>query len=88
MLESKIQAAFIKKLKASGAYYVKIISASTSGHPDILALANGRLHAYEIKSKSGTMSEMQKYRRGQILACGGDYTIIREVQNADTIRKI
>lgn len=56
MKESALQTKILKRL--SNCYHVKIVVASTAGHPDIIACVNSKFVAIECKSDSGEQSEL------------------------------
>ena len=60
--ERQIQDKIIKKLKSEGFFVTKLISTSTNGIADILAIKNGIAKFVEVKRKDGKLSEIQKYR--------------------------
>ena len=61
-MESKIQAKIIKKLEQQGYFVLKIIRCNKNGCPDLLALKDGRCFFVEVKTETGVLSEIQKYR--------------------------
>lgn len=73
MTEQQIQTKIIKYLESQGAYVVKVISASKSGVPDILACKDGRFYGIEVKTpktKTNT-SKLQDYNLQKIKDAGG-----------------
>lgn len=83
MKESKLQTAILKKLKPY--YHIKIISASTAGHPDIVMCKEGRAIFIECKSDTGKLSALQEYQRDEIIKSGGIYILARSVEDVDRI---
>jgi hypothetical protein len=76
MTERQVQSNFLDRLKKSGIYYVKIISASTAGHPDCIVCKDSRFEAYEFKSDTGRLSPLQAYMHDKIRANGGQITVV------------
>jgi Holliday junction resolvase len=89
--ERAIQDRFVKALKDAGIYHIKIISASTSGHPDCIACIKGKFVSFEFKSDTGRVSPLQKYRHDQIRQSGGIVFVVnsKNIQTViDFIRRI
>ena len=66
MTERYVQTQVLKALKERNFYHVKIVSASTSGHPDCIACIGGVFVAIEFKSDCGKLSSLQIYRLSEI----------------------
>ena len=81
MREQAIQTAITKYLDKRGAYWVKIVSASKSGVPDILACVAGRLVGLEVKTATGRPSELQLYNIEKIQKAGGIAGVVRSVED-------
>ncbi|NBP66131.1 MAG: VRR-NUC domain-containing protein [Bacteroidetes bacterium] len=63
MKESKIQAKKIKELESMGYYVIKLMKTNKNGIPDLIAIPKGsNVEFFEIKTSSGVLSELQKYR--------------------------
>lgn len=70
-MESKIQAKIIKKLEANGYYVIKLMKTNKNGIPDLVAIPkNCNAVFYEIKSKSGTTSQLQNFRIKELTDLG------------------
>ena len=54
-----------------------------TGDPDMVMCYRGRYVALECKSSVGTLSEIQKHRREQILAAGGRYEVARTNEDVE-----
>ena len=80
MREQAIQTAITKYLDKRGAYWVKIVTASKSGVPDILACVEGRLVGLEVKTATGRPSELQLYNIEKIKKAGGIAGVVRSVE--------
>jgi Holliday junction resolvase len=70
MKESEIQHQIIKYLESAGWYPVKIIQSNKNGWPDLQAHKAGYTIFIEVKSESGQLSELQKYRHKQLTQFG------------------
>jgi len=80
--EQDIQTAIIKGLESRGAYVVKVIKASKSGVPDVLACLDGKFIALEVKTIKGKVSPIQEYHVQKVLCAGGICGIVRSVDEA------
>lgn len=70
--EQQIQKRIQDKLKARGAWVIKVISANRNGCPDILACLDGQFIAIEVKRPgSGRVSVLQRIQIDRINAAGG-----------------
>ena len=76
-LESKIQTAIIKKLRARGCYVVKVITASRNGVPDLLVCHQGRFYGIEVKAPGGKVSAVQAANLQRITENGGVALVAR-----------
>ena len=76
--EQQIQSKRIKQLEAEGYYVIKIIKANKNGLPDILALhpTKGILFC-EVKTETGVLSELQKFRLKELQQYGFDVQVLR-----------
>jgi Holliday junction resolvase len=70
MKEQQIQAKRIKQLEAEGYYVLKLSKTNKNGIPDILAIKEGEILFSEIKTPSGKLSEIQKYRIKELESYG------------------
>ena len=70
MKEQQIQSKRIKQLEAEGYYVLKLIKTSKNGIPDILAIKEGEILFSEIKTPTGKLSEIQKYRIKELESYG------------------
>jgi hypothetical protein len=67
MLESKIQAKLIKKLKADGYYVIKLSVTNIPGIPDLIAIPKGcNVEFYEVKQKDKKPRPLQLFRAKEI----------------------
>jgi len=60
--EGKIQKKITDHLKKDGWFVTKLIQTSTNGIPDVLAVRPGQCLFIEVKTPTGRLSEIQKYR--------------------------
>ena len=61
MKESTLQTKIVKRLKENGWFVTKLISTSTPGICDLMAIRKGVVIMLEIKTDKGMVSELQKY---------------------------
>tara|TARA_R110000822_G_scaffold18852_8_gene61878 strand:+ start:845 stop:1084 length:240 start_codon:yes stop_codon:yes gene_type:complete len=67
MTEQQIQSKLIKELESQGYYVIKLIKTNKNGIPDILAIPKkSDVKFYEVKTKVGKVSELQKYRHKEL----------------------
>ncbi len=71
MSEQKLQAKIIKYINACGGYTVKVVTASRSGVPDILACHNGKFYGIEVKIGNNKPSALQVANLELIAKAGG-----------------
>jgi len=63
MKEQQIQSKRIKQLEAEGYYVIKLISTNKNGIPDLIAIPpNSGVLFSEVKTPTGMVSELQKFR--------------------------
>jgi hypothetical protein len=74
MREAVIQRQIIEYIERLGFYVVKIIQCNKNGFPDLMVLIAGSAIFIEVKSATGKVSELQKYRHQQLIEIG--YPII------------
>lgn len=77
-------------LKDHGAWFLKTWSngVQRAGVPDILVCYKGRFIALELKTKSGRVSELQKYEIERIRKAGGHAVVLRdETDDFDLFKK-
>lgn len=74
MREAVIQRQIIEYIERLGFYVVKIIQCNKNGFPDLMVLIRGSAIFIEVKTPTGKVSELQKYRHKQLTDLG--YPII------------
>tara|TARA_R100000935_G_scaffold14312_2_gene28671 strand:+ start:15 stop:254 length:240 start_codon:yes stop_codon:yes gene_type:complete len=63
MTEQQIQKKRIKELEAEGYYVIKLVMTNKNGIPDLIAIPpNCGVLFSEVKTPTGKVSELQKYR--------------------------
>ena len=63
MTEQQIQAKRIKELEAEGYYVIKLMKTNKNGIPDLIAIPKDCDVLFsEVKTKRGSVSQLQKYR--------------------------
>jgi len=68
--ESDIQFDIIKWLESDGWYVVKHIQTNKNGFPDLSAYKHGFCIFIEVKTPTGKVAELQKYRHKQLAQFG------------------
>jgi Holliday junction resolvase len=61
MKESLIQGAIRAHLITEGWFVVKLINTSKPGMPDLMAIKDGKVVFFEVKTGTGYVSKLQKY---------------------------
>lgn len=87
MKEQLIQHKIIKYLESKGIYVVKVIQASKSGVPDLLACIKGRFVALEVKKPDtvNNTSKLQVYNLKKIKESGGQGYVVCSVEEVKNI---
>jgi len=97
--ENKVQSAVLRRLKKAGIFCwrqnnLAIFDPKMNGYrahnglkgvPDILAIINGKFTGFEIKTPKGRQSADQKLFENRCKRNGGDYYLIRSVDDLDAI---
>lgn len=95
--EREIQKTIIDYLsvmeKMGGLYFVRVGSGAIhtaegryfksgkAGAPDIIVLYKGKYVALEVKTESGKLSSDQLKTKEMIIKCGGDYQVVRSLDD-------
>jgi Holliday junction resolvase len=80
MKEQQIQAKRIKQLEAEGYYVIKLIKTNKNGIPDIIAIPpNADVLFSEVKTETGKLSELQKYRLKELEKHGFKTEVFRGI---------
>lgn len=61
--------AYLKKL--DGCFHFKVVMANCNGIPDVIGCYKGKFFAFELKSKTGQPSKLQKVMMRKINNAGG-----------------
>jgi len=82
MTEQQIQKKITTYLESQGCYVVKVISASKSGVPDILACYEGVFIGIEVKKPStiNTVTKLQEYNLDKIREADGHSLVAWNVE--------
>lgn len=64
--EGKAQSRIKKFLQKEGWYVIKIISASPTGLPDLIAFKKENILWTEVKTETGKLSKLQEFRHKEI----------------------
>jgi Holliday junction resolvase len=83
MKESEIQKRIKERLERNGYWVTKLIQTTTNGIPDIMAIKNGNVIFLEVKTPSGSVSELQKFRLDQLNTFGVFAAVVRSVEDID-----
>jgi len=76
MTEQDIQSKIIKRMEAQGWYTLKLMQTNKVGIPDIIAIKASEVTKFiEVKSAKGVLSEVQKYRLGELRSRGFDVSV-------------
>jgi len=71
MKEQQIQSKRIKQLEAEGYYVIKLTKTNKNGIPDLVAIPpNSGVLFSEVKTPTGVVSELQKFRLKELEAHG------------------
>ena len=82
--ENEIQSAIREYLRMRGWYVIRIQQGMGAhrGLSDLIAVKDGRVVFAEIKTPRGRLSEYQERFREEIAAHGGEYAVLRSVEDA------
>ena len=83
--ESKIQTDIMNYLKSLGMYVVKTMVTNSRGTPDILACHEGTFIGIEVKTSTGTPTDLQVYTIDKINEAKGVAGICRSVEDAEAL---
>lgn len=80
--EGALKTAIRKHLSKQGIYWVSVQAGpgAKPGDPDIIMCLNGRFIGIEAKAKRGVQSPIQVRREEEIKASGGEYCIVRDIE--------
>lgn len=81
MSEQQLQAKIIKYIFGIGGYTVKVVTATKSGIPDILACINGKFFAFEVKLPGNKPHALQIANIELIKASGGIAAVVYSLED-------
>jgi Holliday junction resolvase len=94
MRESILQGKIRAHLITEGWFVVKLINTSKPGMPDLMAIKDGKVIFFEVKTNTGYLSKLQKY----IIDCINDagvkaYVVrtleqVKQILNGELLRNI
>lgn len=77
MLESRIEALLVRKIKQAGGWALKLVSPGNSGVPDrLVLLPGGRIFFVELKTDTGRLSPLQEFVHGRLRRLGMDVQVL------------
>lgn len=79
MRESLIQGAIRAHLINEGWFVVKLINTSKPGMPDLMAIKDGKVIFFEIKTDKGRVSKLQEHHIEGLNAMGVPAHVVRSV---------
>jgi Holliday junction resolvase len=86
MTEKQIVEKIVKHLRAQGFWVLKVHGGGfqTAGLPDLLAVRNGRLFAFEVKKPGGQPTKLQAKRLAELEAAGAAAVGVTSVEEVAT----
>ena len=85
MKESITQGRIRAFLINSGYYVVKLINTSKPGIPDLMAIKDGKVIFFEVKSAKGQTSKLQDYQMDQLREYGAEAYVVRGVDEVKAL---
>jgi Holliday junction resolvase len=70
MKEQQVQSKIIKRLEDQGWYVIKLIKTNKNGIPDLVAFKDNDFQFIEVKTETGKLSELQKFRIEELKSKG------------------
>ena len=83
MKESTLQTKIVKRLKEHGWFVTKLISTSTPGICDLMAIRKGTVIMLEVKTDKGVVSELQKYMIEKLNKMGVFARVVTCIEDID-----
>ena len=78
MTEQQIQSKKIKQLEKEGYYVIKLVKTNKNGIPDLIAIPkNSDVRLFEVKTPTGVVSQLQKYRHKELREHGLQVEVYR-----------
>ena len=86
MRERDVESYLTKKLDSIGLSCLKFIPDDRTGMPDrVILLPGGRVLWCELKTKGGSLSEIQKYRHLELSKSGHEVVTVWDIPQADAL---
>jgi Holliday junction resolvase len=85
MRESLIQGAIRAHLINEGWFVVKLINTSKPGMPDLMAIKDGKVIFFEVKTDKGRVSKLQEHHIEGLNAMGVTAHVVRSVSQVKDI---
>ena len=85
MRESLIQGAIRAHLINEGWFVVKLINTSKPGMPDLMAIKDGKVVFFEVKTDKGRVSKLQEYHIEGLNNMGVPAHVVRSVSQVKDI---
>jgi len=86
MTESGIEKHLVNGIKNLGGMCVKFVSPGTPGVPDrIIITADGRVIFVELKTETGCLAKIQRYRLGEMQKRGADVRVVKGLENVKAL---
>jgi hypothetical protein len=77
LLESRIEALLVRKIKQAGGWALKLVSPGNAGVPDrLVLLPGGRIFFVELKTETGRLSPLQEFVHGRLRRLGMDVRVL------------
>jgi len=86
--EAVLQKRIIDYIKTQGGYTVKVITATRSGVPDIIACYKGKFIGIEVKTPKGKVSSLQQQNLDSIKATGGLTVVARTLEDVASLMRV
>jgi len=77
---SNYQSKIIKQYKSEGWIVIKTIKLSDSGYPDLFLFKDSKAIFIEVKEKTDTLKEIQKYRIDELIKQGFDAFCLQDTK--------
>jgi Holliday junction resolvase len=85
MLESRLQAYFIRKCRENGAFAVKLVAVGRRGFPDVLVLIGGQCYFVELKNETkGRLSFPQQRMIAEMEAKNAEIFVLSGLIEVDS----
>lgn len=83
---SKLQVNTMEMVRSIGGYAVNIVVTSNRGVPDVFACISGQMFAFEIKTRTDRLSELQKNEIKEIENAGGIVYIVGDGTDFEALK--